>query len=395
MSKRAILIVLDGVGAGALPDAAQYCDEGANTLGHIFEKMGAGFALPNLEKLGLYKVLNKFTSDSFAEIEGCYGKAATKSPAKDTTAGHWEMAGIVLDKPFATYPLGFPKELIERYENSIDVKVIGNKAASGTEIIKELGDEHIKTGFPIVYTSADSVFQVAAHEETFGLNRLYEICQIARKMLSGENAVGRVIARPFTGKSGNYTRTPNRKDYSLTPFYDTVLDEIKNSGGEVIAIGKIEDIYNAKGITQSAHTKGNVSGMRAVFEEIKKPFSKNTLIFTNLVDFDMLWGHRRDSASYAKGLKDFDDFLSELINALTADDLLIITADHGCDPTFAKHTDHTREYVPLLAYGKNLKKNIDLGIRESLSDIGQTLAEFFGLPKLKNGKSFLTAIING
>jgi phosphopentomutase len=234
---------------------------------------------------------------------------------------------------------------------------------------------------------------VAAHEETFGLNRLYEICQIARKMLSGENAVGRVIARPFEGKSGGYIRTANRKDYSLTPFYDTVLDEIKNSGGEVIAIGKIEDIFNAKGITQSAHPKGNVSGMRAVFEEIKKPFTKNTLIFTNLVDFDMLWGHRRDLISYAKGLKEFDDFLPELINALAADDLLIITADHGCDPAFLKHTDHTREYVPLLAYGKNLKKNIDLGIRESLSDIGQTLAGFFGLPKLKNGKNFLTAMI--
>jgi phosphopentomutase len=213
-------------------------------------------------------------------------------------------------------------------------------------------------------------------------------------MLTGENAVGRVIARPFIGKSGNYTRTANRKDYSLTPFYDTVLDEIKNSGGEVTAIGKIEDIFNAKGITQSAHTKGNVSGMQAVFDEVKKAVAKNTLIFTNLVDFDMLWGHRRDLTSYAKGLKDFDDFLPQLINALTENDLLIITADHGCDPAFTKHTDHTREYVPLLVYGKNLKKNIDLGIRESLSDIGQTLAGFFGLPELKNGKSFLTAMIN-
>jgi phosphopentomutase len=392
MPKRAILVVLDSVGAGALPDAAKYNDEGANTLGHIFEKAGEGFALPNLEKLGLYEILNRPPSGLCGEIAGCYAKMASKSPAKDTTAGHWEMAGIVLDKPFPTYPCGFPEELIREYENKIGVKVIGNKAASGTEIIKELGGEHVKTGRPIIYTSADSVFQAAAHEEIFGLEKLYKICRTAREMLKGENAVGRVIARPFTGTSGNYTRTENRKDYSLTPFYDTILDRLKNSGGQSIAVGKIEDIFNKKGITKSLHPKGNVSGMQATLSEIKAPFAVNTLIFTNLVDFDMLWGHRRDVNSYAKGLKDFDDFLPGLINNLQDEDLLIITADHGCDPAFTKHTDHTREYVPLLVYGKTLKKNISLGIRKSLSDIGQTLADFFGLESVKNGISFLPEI---
>ena len=394
MPKRAILIVLDGVGAGALPDAHHYNDEGADTLGHIFEVIGKTFSLPNLEKLGLYKILNKQPPVSDEEIDGCYAKMATKSPAKDTTAGHWEMAGIILDKPFPVYPDGFPKKLIAEYEDRIGLKVIGNKAASGTEIIKELGPEHVKTGFPIVYTSADSVFQVAAHEEVFGLEKLYKICGIAREMLAGENAVGRVIARPFIGSGGNYTRTENRKDYSLTPFYDTVLDEIKNSGGEVSAVGKIEDIFNKKGITRSVHPKGNVSGMQAALDEIKSPFDKNTLIFINLVDFDMLWGHRRNVNSYAKGLMDFDGFLPDILNNLQDDDLLIITADHGCDPAFKKHTDHTREYVPLLVYGKKMKKNVNLGIRESLADIAQTLAEFFGLKKMDNGKSFLKAIRN-
>ncbi|MDR2192386.1 MAG: phosphopentomutase [Endomicrobium sp.] len=393
MPKRVSLIVLDSVGVGALPDAQKYNDMGANTVGHIFEIMGADFSLPNLEKLGFYKILNKKSSILDEEIDGGYAKMETKSPAKDTTAGHWEMAGIVLDKPFPVYPNGFPKSFISEYEKKIGLKVIGNKAASGTEIIKELGEESVKTGFPIVYTSADSVFQVAAHEEAFGLERLYEICKTARETLTGENAVGRVIARPFIGNAGNYTRTENRKDYSLTPLYDTVLDEIKNSGGKVAAIGKIEDIFNKKGITQSVHPKGNVSCMHAALEEIEKPFVQNTLIFTNLVDFDMLWGHRRDVKSYADSLKEFDDFLPRLISKLQNDDLLFITADHGCDPSFTRHTDHTREYVPLLIYGKNMKKNINLGIRKSLSDIGQTIAEFFGLPKIKNGTSFLPLIL--
>lgn len=390
MIKRIILIVLDSAGIGALPDAAKYGDEGSNTIGHILEAMGKDFSLPNLEKLGLYKILGKQGLISDSAITGCYGKMATKSPAKDTTAGHWEMSGIVLDKPFPTYPDGFPNDLIEKFEKLTGTKVLGNCVASGTEIIQRLGDEHCKTGYPIVYTSADSVFQIAAHEQIFGLEKLYEICEIAREMLTGKDAVGRVIARPFTGESGNYTRTSNRKDYSLTPFETTVLDEIKNSTGEVVAVGKIEDIFNGKGITKAVHTKGNTNGMAVTAEEIKSSDGKNkrTLIFTNLVDFDMLWGHRRDIKSYAKALKEFDDFLPELEGMLSDEDMLIITADHGCDPSFTKHTDHTREYVPLLVYGNKLKNNADLGIRESLSDIARTVADIFELPEMKNGVSF-------
>ncbi|MDR1941719.1 MAG: phosphopentomutase [Endomicrobium sp.] len=392
MPKRIILIVLDSVGAGALEDAYKYNDEGADTLRHIFQNAGADFCLPELEKLGLYKIIGVKSALQDKDLQGAFGKMATKSPAKDTTAGHWEMTGIILDKPFPVYPAGFPKSLINEFETKIGSKIIGNKAASGTEIIKELADEHIKTGYPIVYTSADSVFQIAAHEEHYGLNKLYEICKTAREMLRGENAVGRVIARPFTGENGNFTRTANRKDYSLTPFEETVLDKIKESGGEVIAVGKIEDIFNSKGITRSLHPQGNIAGMRSCLEEIKKLSGKNSLIFTNLVDFDMLWGHRRDVASYAKALKDFDDFLPELKSSLNDEDILIITADHGCDPTYNVHTDHTREYVPLIVYGKNLKKNVNLGVRESLSDIGQTIAGYFSLDKMKNGESFLKQI---
>ncbi|MDR1195958.1 MAG: phosphopentomutase [Endomicrobium sp.] len=388
--KRIILIVLDSAGVGALPDAAVYGDEGSNTIGHILDKAENGFSLPNLEKLGLYKILERKTNLPDCEITGCYGKMATKSPAKDTTAGHWELAGIILDKPFPTYPDGFPKDLIENFENLIGTKIIGNCAASGTEIIKRLGDQHCASGRPIVYTSADSVFQIAAHEQFFGLDKLYKICKTAREMLSGKHAVGRVIARPFTGTSGNYERTANRKDYSLTPPETTMLDEIKNAGGEVIAIGKIEDIFNAKGITKAVHTKGNANGMEITAEEIKNGAGsgKKALIFTNLVDFDMLWGHRRDINSYAKALREFDDFLMKLTVMLDDDDILIITADHGCDPSFEKHTDHTREYVPLLVYGKKLKKNVNLGVRQTLADIARTVADIFNLPPQKNGVSF-------
>ncbi|MCL2145146.1 MAG: phosphopentomutase [Endomicrobia bacterium] len=394
MIKRIILIVLDGAGVGALPDAAGYGDEGANTIGHVLDAAD-GLTLINLEKLGLYKVLGRKNSISDPEITGCYGKMATKSPAKDTTAGHWEMAGIVLEKPFPTYPDGFPKDVIEKFENLIGTKVLGNCTASGTEIIKKLGDQHCSSGFPIVYTSADSVFQIAAHEQFYGLEKLYNICETARDMLKGEHAVGRVIARPFTGEGGNYARTVNRKDYSLDPVESTVLDNIKNSGGEVIAIGKIEDIFNGKGITKAVHTKDNVNGTEVTAKEVEavSGSDKKSLIFTNLVDFDMLWGHRRNVNSYAKALKDFDNFLPRLIEAMKDDDMLMITADHGCDPSFTKHTDHTREYVPLLVYGNKLKKNIDLGIRESLSDIARTIADIFELPPMKNGKSFKRQII--
>ena len=388
MPKKIILIVLDSAGVGELPDAVSYNDRGANTIGHIFDLAGKSFSLPNMAKLGLYKILNERSSLPDADIAGCYGKMMTKSPAKDTTAGHWEMSGIILKKPFPVYPNGFPKKIIEEFEKQIGTKIIGNCVASGTEIIKRLGAEHQKTGYPIVYTSADSVFQIAVHEETFGLDRLYEICAIARSILCGESAVGRVIARPFTGTDGDYIRTINRKDYSLTPFENTILDELKNSGGDVIAIGKIEDIFNGKGITKAFHTRGNLEGMEITLNAARQPFKKQTLIFTNLVDFDMHWGHRRDVSGYAKGLKDFDNFLPGLIEELKDDDMLIVTADHGCDPSYKLHTDHTREYVPLLVYGKKLKKNINLGVRKTLSDIAQTAADVFGLSSMKNGKSF-------
>ncbi|MDR1926442.1 MAG: phosphopentomutase [Endomicrobium sp.] len=393
MPKRIILVVLDSGGIGELPDASIYNDKGANTVGHIFDSMGESFSLPNMAKLGLYKILNTKNHLPSIDVLGCYGKMMMKSPAKDTIAGHWEMSGIVLEKPFPVYPNGFPKEIIEVFEKQIGTKVIGNCAASGTEIIKQFGDEHKKTGYPIVYTSVDSVFQIAVHEEIFGLNRLYKICQIARNLLQGGNAVGRVIARPFINMDGNYKRTTNRKDYSLNPFETTILDKIKDSGGDVIAIGKIEDIFNAKGITKAVHTKGNINGMNITLNEVKQSFvKKQTLIFTNLVDFDMLWGHRRDVKAYAKGLKDFDVFLPELIENFREDDILVITADHGCDPTYVFHTDHTREYVPLLMYGKTIKKNINLGVRETISDISQTSADIFELPAMKYGKSFKNLI---
>lgn len=392
MIRKIVLIVLDSAGVGALPDAEKYNDSGANTIGHIFESMGKDYTLPNMEKLGLYKIIGKSSSLKDSDIKGSYGKMVIKSPAKDTTAGHWEMMGIVLDKPFPLYPDGFPKSLIDEFEKRIGTKIIGNETASGTEIIQRLGEEHIRTGFPIVYTSADSVFQIAAHEETYGLEKLYRNCETAREILTGENAVARVIARPFTGSGGKYTRTSNRKDYSLSPIDITVMDEIEKAGGEVIAIGKIEDIFNSKGITRAIHTKSNDEGMKVTLEEASRTYEKQTLIFTNLVDFDMLWGHRRNVKAYANALREFDNFLPELEDQMGEEDMLIITADHGCDPTFTRHTDHTREYVPLMVYGKKLKSNIDLGIRESLSDIAASIADFFSLSKMKNGKSFKGAV---
>jgi phosphopentomutase len=389
MAKRVILVVLDGVGVGKLPDAAAYNDKGVDSLGHVFDVSGTSYFLPNLGKLGLYKIINTKNKLPEVDIVGCYGKMMTKSPAKDSTAGHWEMSGVVLEKPFPTYPNGFPKGIIDRFEQLIGTKILGNCVTSGTEIIKQLGREHQKTGYPIVYTSSDSVFQIAGHEETFGLNKLYEICKIARKLMQGKNAVGRIIARPFIGSEGNYKRTTNRRDYSLSPTESTMLDEIKSSGGEVTAIGKIEDIFNKEGITKAIHTKDNLNGMDITLNEVNQANQKQqVLIFTNLVDFDMLWGHRRNVEDYASGLKDFDNFLPKLINALKDEDVLIITADHGCDPAYKLHTDHTREYVPLLVYGKKLKRNIDLGIRETLSDISQTISAIFEIPKMKNGNSF-------
>ncbi|MFH1368713.1 MAG: phosphopentomutase [Elusimicrobiota bacterium] len=392
--KRIILLVLDSAGVGAMPDAGKFGDEGADTLGNVFKASDINFGLINLAGLGLYGLLNPALGLLKINAKGSFGKMACASPAKDTTAGHWELAGIILEKPFPTYPNGFPQELIQEFEKLIGEKILGNRTASGTVIINELGDEHVKTGCPIVYTSADSVFQVAAHEKTFGLERLYEACRAAREMLTGEHAVGRVIARPFTGGNGNYSRTENRRDYSLDPFEETVLDRAKNAGMHVVGIGKIEDIYNGKGITDAMHTHSNKEGMNSIKEQLIHGY-ENVLIFANLVDFDMLWGHRRDAVGYARGLKEFDEFLPQILALLKEDDMLIITADHGCDPTYTKHTDHTREYVPVLVYGKKVKAGVDLGTRPTFADAAQTIAEALGLGAIKNGTSFLKDIVTG
>jgi phosphopentomutase len=407
---RIILIVLDSLGVGELPDAEKYNDSGANTLKHIFESMDEDFVLENLGKLGLYNIVASPYGYKPKNIIGNYGKMATLSPAKDTTAGHWELAGIVLDKPFPTYPNGFPKDLIEKFEKRIGRKVLGNCVASGTEIIQRLGEEHYKTLRPIVYTSADSVFQIAGAEDSKefgGLQKLYEFCRTARELLTGEHAVGRVIARPFLRKpDGTFERTPNRQDFSLSPTGTTILDKITNIDGNVIAIGKIKDIFNEKGILVSYYTKGNSTGIQCTINSIVEPkilsysregtkeflpdpdISRKQLIFTNLVDFDMLWGHRRNVLAYAQGLKFFDRQLPKIMDAMSDNDLLIITADHGCDPTYTKHTDHTREYVPLLVYGKTIKQNINLGIRKTLADVAQTIADIFEIDPMKNGISF-------
>ncbi|WP_313345710.1 phosphopentomutase [Sedimentibacter sp.] len=380
---RAILIVLDSVGAGELPDAANYGDVGSNTLKNIYKNIN-NFSLHNLEKLGLLNI------DGFEDIKktdsytGSIAKCNEQSKGKDTTTGHWEISGIILDNPFPTYPDGFPEDLIKEFENRAGRKTIGNYAASGTEIIKELGREHVETGSLIVYTSADSVFQIAAHEDVVPLDELYKICEIARELLHGEHGVGRVIARPFIGTEGNYTRTGNRRDFSLIPPSDTLLDYVKNNNMEVFAIGKIEDIFVNKGITRSNHTHNNEEGIEATIEAIKEDFKG--LIFTNLVDFDMIYGHRNNIEGYADALKYFDDKLPEIIESLRDDDVLIITADHGCDPT-TESTDHSREYIPLIFYGKHIKKNNNLGILDSFADIGKTILELLKIENKTAGNS--------
>lgn len=390
ISKRVILIVLDSVGIGELPDARLYQDQGSDTLGNIARSLN-NLSLPNLEKLGLAKIARLGHDDQGVAI-GCYGKMKESSPGKDTTTGHWEIAGVVLSQPFPLYPHGFPPELIREFEKRIGLKVLGNIAASGTEIIKELGEEHLRTGSPIVYTSADSVFQIACHEEKFGLQALYLICQIARDLLQGKHAVGRVIARPFVGVTKDtFKRTANRHDYSLLPLSLTVLDVLKQAKYNIIGIGKIEDIFAARGLTESIHTKSNKEGIDTIIATMQNAAGDSGLIFANLLDFDMLYGHRNDVLGYARALEEADGRVPEIINELQENDLLIITADHGCDPTTVS-TDHSREYVPLLVYGRGLKQNIDLGIRKMFADVGQTIAEYFEVGPLANGSSFLKQI---
>lgn len=387
--KKVIVIVLDSAGIGELPDAHKYGDEGSNTLGHIAEAV-EGFSLPNMEKLGLGCIDG---AKGFAAAEhpiGSFGKMTERSAGKDTTTGHWELAGITLEKPFPVYPDGFPDELISRFEAETGTKALGNYAASGTEIIKMLGQQHVETGYPIVYTSADSVFQIAAHEEVIPIEKLYEMCRKARNILQGQHAVGRVIARPFTGTEGSFTRTDRRRDFSLKPLGRTVLDCLKDKGLEVKAVGKIEDIFAGQGITEAVHTHGNMDGVDQTLHFMKQQF--DGLIFTNLVDFDMHFGHRNDVMGYAEALSRFDERLPELLAALDENDILIITADHGCDPT-TESTDHSREYVPLLVYGKRLKPGVNLGTRKTFADLAQTISEVFDAEGSFHAQSFYQNVV--
>jgi len=382
--RRAILVVLDGVGAGANPDAHAYGDDGASSLEHCALAIG-GLALPNLGSIGLGNITPILGTPPTSDARGSYGRMAEKGAGKDSTTGHWEITGVVLQKPLPTYPHGFPADLVAAFEQAIGRRVIGNKPASGTEIIKELGEEHVRTGYPILYTSADSVFQVAAHQDVIPLAELYHICEIARGMLTGENAVGRVIARPFIGEPGAFQRTEHRRDFSLAPLGTTLLDLLKASGKEVIGIGKIEDLFAGRGLTQRDHTETNRDGMAATLRWLERDFTG--LLFVNLVEFDMLWGHRRDSQGYAQALRDVDTWFGQVQQVMRPEDAIFFTADHGVDPTY-RGSDHTREEVPLLAYGKPIRAGVDLGVRASFADLGQTLAQTFGVGPLAAGTSF-------
>ncbi|MDD5258788.1 MAG: phosphopentomutase [bacterium] len=391
MAHRVVLIILDSVGIGELPDAPLYQDQGSNTLGNLAKAIGQ-LDLPVLEGLGLGELVDLRHSRT-KDINGCYGRMAESSPGKDTTTGHWELAGLILRQPFPVYPHGFPQEIINAFEKNIGTKVIGNIPASGTEIIKQVGEEHLRTGYPIVYTSADSVFQIACHEQKFGLSKLYSICLQARELLTGTHAVGRVIARPFIGTdSTNFCRTANRKDYSLKPPMPTILDLLQQNGQLSSGIGKIEDIFAGQGLTDSIHTRDNITGLEATQAAMHRTAGRAGLIFVNLVDFDMMYGHRNDVNGYAQALRTADQGLSLVIQQMLDEDLLIVTADHGCDPT-TPSTDHSREYVPLLVYGKQVKKNINLGTRATFADVGQTIAAYCQVGPLANGTSFLREIM--
>ncbi len=381
--ERVVLIVLDGVGIGAMPDAEDWGDAGSDTLGHILTAERP--KLPHLAELGLAAIRAFPEMPLSSRVTGTFGKGSIRSNGKDTTVGHWEMAGIISKEPFPTYPDGFPSRILEPFVRAIGKEVLANRAASGTEIIRELGDEHVRTGKPIVYTSADSVFQIAAHEEIIPLPELYRICAVARKLLDGRDRVARVIARPFTGTSGGYKRTPNRRDFAVPPPADTLLDLLKRRGLAVMAVGKVASIFDGRGVTEELEAHSNDESMDATVAAVGR--KAEGLIFSNFGDFDTLWGHRNDSAGFARGLEAFDRRLPELCSSLTQQDCLIITADHGCDPE-APGTDHTREHVPLLVYSPGLTGGVNLGTRSSLADIGQTVAENFDAV-LPAGQSFL------
>ena len=381
--KRVVLIVLDGAGIGSLPDAKNYGDAGANTLGHVLGQMNP--SLPNLSSMGLGNI-EGWLDYMDEEPIGCFGKMMEKSPGKDTTTGHWELAGLQLKKPFPTYPNGFPKEVIEAFERETGMEVIGNKPASGTQIIEELGAEHLRTGKLIAYTSADSVFQIAAHESVVPPLTLWDICRQARRVLTGDHAVGRVIARPFTGEPGSFVRTDNRKDFSVDPLGETMLDVLKAAGMNVVGIGKIEDIFNFRGLTSSDHAAGNEACLNSLIETLKKD-RRRGLTFVNLVDTDMKYGHRNDVAGFSACLEAFDKRLPEIIRLMDEDDLLMITADHGCDPVYPT-TDHTREYVPLFVWGLGIDEGVNLGVRETFADVAKTALDALGVKNNLAGKSF-------
>ena len=384
--RRVVLIVLDSVGIGEMPDAAEFGDAGRDTLGHV--TASRPLKLPTLVKLGLANIRPLKHLTPPAKPAGAYGKAAIASPGKDTTTGHWEMAGLYLRHPFPTYPKGFPRELIAEYEESIGRKTLGNKPASGTEIIQELGEEHLRAGSPIVYTSADSVFQVAAHEEVIPIEELYRICEVARELLKPPHQVGRVIARPFVGKPGSFTRTERRRDFAIDPPRPTLLDLLREQNVFTYGVGKIHDIYCGRGLAAYVKTKNNADGIAKTLEALRQ--HGEGLIFTNLVDFDMLYGHRNNVEGYAGALEEADIGLAQMVETLGPDDLFIVTADHGCDPG-TPSTDHSREYVPVLAYSPRMAGGINLGTRASLADTGQTIAENFGI-QLGFGKSFLAEL---
>ena len=387
--ERVILIVLDSVGTGSLPDAAAYGDEGANTLGHVAELCG-GLSLPNLQKLGLGNIISIKGVAAQPDPLASWGRMAEMAHGKDTIAGHWEMMGIILDQAFALFPQGFPPELLDDFKQRTGVKgILGNKAASGTEIIAELGSEHMRSGFPIVYTSADSVLQIAAHEEIIPLKKLYEICRQSRKICDAWR-IGRVIARPFIGSARNFSRTTNRRDFPMLPPRQTVLDIMRKNGLEVTAIGKIENIFAGQGIGRSRPSHSNSEGMSLLAEELSA--TRRGLIFANLVDFDMLYGHRNDAAGYGAALEIFDRELGSFVPLLGPADLLIITADHGCDPTYPG-TDHTREYVPLLVYGLGLPAR-PLGVRGNFADVGVSILDIFGFEHKFPGQSFMAEIFS-
>jgi phosphopentomutase len=385
---RVCLIVLDSAGIGEMPDAARWGDAGADTFGHILESRKVN--LLNFRSLGLGNIRPLSGVPAVSDPIGSFGKCTLRSNGKDTTTGHWEMAGIILEKAFPTYPNGFPPSIVDRFVSDAHVPgILGNVPASGTEIIKELGEEHVRTGKPIVYTSADSVFQIAAHEEIIPVERLYEICEIARRILDGKDRVGRVIARPFLGNNAaDFKRTENRHDYAVPPPPENLLPVLKDAGLDVVCIGKIASIYDSVGVTEDLTAKNNDQAIDQTVNALNA--DSRGLIFSNLVDFDMLYGHRRDTEGYAKALEHFDTRLPEIFAAMRQNDLLILTADHGNDPTFPG-SDHTREFAPLLVYGRSAKAGVDLGTRGSLADIGQTIAENFDL-NLANGVSFLSEI---